>query len=296
MNYKLILNKIEGLIESKYWTNYLGLARTLLALATLLTLITNSTKTLFSFGINNEISIKCSGINSFSLFCLIKNLNIAIIVSAIILFFVIIGLYPRFTAIFHWWVSYSFATSSYIVDGGDQIASILTLILIPICIFDKRKWHWNFDKYSHSYYEKVISFFSYSLIYIQVFVIYFHAAVGKFAVEEWVNGTALYYWFYNSFFGLKNSLIPLFEFVLKSPILVTFSTWGVIILELFLAFGIFYTNKKLRYFACIVGIIFHFFIVLVHGLFSFFLIMSALLIINFLAKSYNYKIKNYVKK
>ena len=293
---KSIMSKIDNLINHKYWTNYLGLARTLLGFATLLTLLSNSQNTLFRFGIKDENNIKCSGTNNFSIFCIVNNLDIAIIVSCFILFFVIIGIYPRLTAIFHWWITYSFATSSYAVDGGDQIASILTLILIPLCLFDKRKWHWQKDLYFHSYYEKVIAFFSYLLICLQVFVIYFHAATGKFAVGEWVNGTALYYWFYNSFFGLKDNLKPFFNIILKSPILITLSTWSVLILELILAFGIFYRGRKIRFFMCFLGILFHFFIALVHGLISFFLIMSGALIIYFLAKDYNFKKISDVKK
>lgn len=200
-----------------------------------------------------------------------------------------IGYYPRITCLFHWWITYSFATTSYAVDGGDQIASIITLFLIPICIFDKRKWHWSIDNYNHNFYAKSIAYFSYLLISIQVFVIYFHAAVGKFFVEEWVNGTALYYWFYNSFFGMNDYLVPIMNPILKSPIFITILTWGVLVLELSLSFGIFYKKNRTKLIFCVIGIFFHFFIMLFHGLASFFLIMSATLILFFIAKNYNFQ-------
>ena len=41
-----------------YWTNYLGLARSLLGLGLLLTLVFNSNDVLFSYGINNEDFLK----------------------------------------------------------------------------------------------------------------------------------------------------------------------------------------------------------------------------------------------
>ena len=291
-----LFNKTVKLVDRKYWTNYLGLSRTLLAISTLLTLLFNSKNTLFYFGVTDNISLKCSEVNSFSIFCAFNNLNTALLISYIVLLFVIIGLYPRITAILHWWITYSFATSSFAVDGGDQIASIITLILIPICIFDKRKWHWSTDSSNHSYYAKTIAFFAYLLIYIQIFVIYLHSTIGKLWVNEWLNGTALYYWFYNSFFGLSDCLKPLFNIILKSPILLTFSTWGILLLELFLSLGLFYNQKKIRFIFCILGILFHFFIILVHGLVSFSIIMSSVLIIYFLSRDYNFKFLTYAEK
>lgn len=287
--------KIELQIENNYWTNFLGISRSIIALSTLLTLLLNSKQTLFYLGINNETKLNCTGANDFSIFCLIGNIDTAITISVLVLFFVIVGLYPKFTCVFHWWITYSFATSSYAVDGGDQIASIITLLIIPICIFDKRKWHWKKDSYLHCFYEKVVAFFAYLLISIQVFIIYFHAAVGKFFVTEWIDGTAIYYWFYNSFFGMNDYLIPIMKPLLKSPILITLLTWSILVFELALAFGVFYKNKKTKVIFCIAGIFFHFLIMLFHGLVSFFLIMTGTLILFFIAKNYNFKIKKYVE-
>ena len=59
---KSIMSKIDNLINHKYWTNYLGLARTLLSFATLLTLLSNSQNTLFRFGIKDENNITANGL------------------------------------------------------------------------------------------------------------------------------------------------------------------------------------------------------------------------------------------
>jgi len=67
-------------------------------------------------------------------------------------------------------------------------------------------------------------------------------------VEEWKNGTAVYYWFGDSVFGLNEVMLKLITPLLKSPIFITFFTWGVIALELMLALSIFgVKNKKLSF-------------------------------------------------
>jgi len=39
-----------------------------------------------------------------------------------------------------------------------------------------------------------------------MFVVYFHAATAKLAMEEWLNGTVLYYWLNDPVVGLSNWL------------------------------------------------------------------------------------------
>ena len=284
-----MINKVYKLVnENLYWTNSMGIARSLLALATLLTFLTTENTVLFNYGINNELSQKCAGFNSLSIFCMVEQLWLAKTISCIILFLVIIGIYPRLTAIFHWWISYSFANSSYVIDGGDQVASILSLFLILLCLFDRRTWHWTKDTYKHSFYEKTVAFFVYIVICLQVSLIYLHSFIGKCEVTEWVNGTALYYWFNNSMFGANEFIMIFLEPILKSPILLTISTWGVLLLELFLAYCILVKNQRIRKIALIIGILFHFGIVIAHGLVSFFFVMAAALILYLNAKNYNY--------
>ncbi|MDK7375601.1 sporulation-delaying protein SdpB [Weeksella virosa] len=287
------MNSIFKYFEKKidsgvYWTNYLGLGRSLLALGLLLTLVFNSNDVLFSYGINNQDFLKCNGINRISLYCLLDNVVLTKSISIAVLLLVIIGVYPRFTCILHWWVAYSFATSSYIVDGGDQIGSILTFFLIPICLLDKRKFHWNRINFKPTFIEKNIAFFSYLIIAVQASIIYFHACVGKFVIDEWVNGTAVYYWVTNSVFGINDNLLFLVNPLFKSPLIMLLITWGVLLLELFLAVNIFLTNKKVKFLSLFLGIAFHFLIIVAHGLVSFFFSMTSLLIIYLISKNYNY--------
>src|SRR5690606_30268919 len=127
------------------------------------------------------------------------------------------------------------------------------------------------------------------LIRFQVAVIYFDAAVGKFKVEEWINGTAIYYWLNNSSFGITDFWKPFLNPFLSNGILVSIITYGVLLLELslFLAFT---ASQKYRRTIFPIAIAFHLFIIVFHGIFSFFFSVSAALILYLLHPSKNIKL------
>lgn len=111
-------------------------------------------------------------------------------------------------------------------------------------------------------------------------------------MEEWKNETAVYYWFGDSVFGLNEVMLKLITPLLKSPIFITFFTWGVIALELMLALSIFgVKNKKLSFTFVIIGVLLHLSFAICFGLISFFLAMSGALILYLLAINYNFKLK-----
>lgn len=130
-------------------TPVLGICRTLLACATLTTLLFNDYAVLFPEiqGIQSILPEQDFFFNKISIFTLVgENYLLAKSVSVIILLVTIIGWRPRVSAIFHWWITFSLFSSSPSIDGGDQLASILTLLLVPICLVDSRKWHWSDKK------------------------------------------------------------------------------------------------------------------------------------------------------
>ena len=199
------------------YTNVIGLSRSLIALGTLLTLLFNSNDVLLQKINSNEFINPflnpIAPLNQYNFFVMfgIENFFITKIIAIIILCFVISGFFIKITAILHWWVTISFFLFSSVIDGGDQIASIITLFLIPICLTDKRKNHWlKVDKQASPL--NIIGIFSVNLIRLQMAVVYLHASCGKFLVEEWYNGTALYYWFNHSFFGTNVRLQTKLDF------------------------------------------------------------------------------------
>ncbi len=258
--------------------NSYNLGRTILAMGTLLTMLTNSNYTLFG---NQFILSNTNSIYEYTLFNLFENnLIIAKIISIIVLFIVILGYYPKITGILQFYITFSFFVACDIIDGGDHIASNLTLLLVPITLLDNSKNHWFKKRTTKQTFSQLIYYSSYLLIRIQVCVIYFHAFLGKFSVEEWLNGTDTYYWFTHTYFGINDIFVDYIKYFLSFPITVTLITWGTLFFEFLLSSALFMKrDNKIRYYLLIIGILFHFSIFIIHGLASFFFTMSAALIL-----------------
>ena len=262
----------------KPWTNVYGLARSMLALATLLTLLADSGERLFHPLVVDDAGLFDRGaVVGASLFFLARHhLLAAKVLAIVVLLLVIVGWRPRITALPHWWVSYSFAASASMVDGGDLVASTLTLLLLPVALTDTRRWHWT-GTGSAGVAASIAAQTGWMLIRVQIAVVYLFAAVLKFPSEEWSNGTALYYWWRNPSFGAPGFLRPLTEW-LGRTVLVVPVTWSVLLLELALAAAL---VAPLRFRARLlpVAILFHVGIALVHGMPTFALIMSGALVL-----------------
>lgn len=263
------------------WTKVYACARSLLAFGTLITLIFNDSGILFRPTAQFSQAPACIGIAKVSIFCLFNdNLELARFICILLLLIVLTGFYPRITALFHWWVSFSVITTMTIVDGGDQIASVLTLLLIPIAITDNRKNHWNDQPVSNSIYSRILVYSTICVIRLQIAILYFHSSVSKFNVEEWVDGTAVYYWFLDPMFGIPYEKRTILVNMLSNGIFVAALTWGTLILELLIATTLFLPpNHRMRRLLLPVGLLFHIGILLIHGLVSFFFSMAASLIL-----------------
>ncbi len=261
------------------WKNSIGLARAILALATLLTLVFNSALDLFLDGIADCDSFQIS------IFCVLKDYPaLAKGLSIFILLLVVSGWQPKATCIPHWWITYSFANSVATIDGGDHISTILTALLIPVCLTDFRKWHWHIIQQASPSLlfstRSIIAQTALFVIKIQISFIYLHSAVAKVSVKEWMDGTSLYYWFTHPVFGANNLVKPILSIIIYNDYLSTYLTWSVILFEFILFAGIFMSNRTSKVFL-VLGVLFHFSIFIIHGLFTFFLVMTAALILYF---------------
>jgi antimicrobial peptide system SdpB family protein len=274
------------------FTNKYGVARSLIALAGLVTLMLTPpqyyfTKIFFEKGSSlGEPSVLPN------LFYLLgeDNLYVSVAISIIVLLWVISGYLPQISGILHAWVQFSFFHGSMIIEGGDQVGQINTILLIPVCLFDKRINHWHTKEY-FTYTRPVwLEYFCYSCIVIiqfQMCTLYFFSSVEKFKVDEWLNGSAYYYWFNNKPFGASEPIKFLFDFFINSKYFSPVITWSVLVLESILFAGFFMNSankKKLFY----LGVCFHFMIVVVHGLNSFFLYMAGGLILYLLPPGKNF--------
>ncbi len=274
-------------------TSY-NLSRTLLAFSLLLTLVFNSNYVLFGLDIlhlNNPVF-------DYNFFYILKNnLVLAKLIAILILLFVISGYFPRYFGFLHWYITYSFFLSSDVADGGDHIASNITLFLIPLTLLDNRKNHWNLNVQPINKFKLYFTNSIYFLITIQACTIYLHAFVGKLSVEEWKNGTAVYYWFTHNHFGINPYFKNLTITLLSNKYFVIIISWGVLALEFILASCIVLPQSyKKRYTFLFIGIFFHFGIMLIHGLVSFFFVMSSVLILYLMPKFSEIPIKNLKNK
>jgi len=275
---KYFYSKIAGF---EPWGLTLALCRTALAIATLVTLLFNGTGDVFRPILGSPNIPSCVGISQISIYCLLNgHLDVARWISIGILVVTISGYYPRITCVLHWWVTFSFISCATIVDGGDQIASVLTLLLIPLCLLDPRVNHWNANDRDMSPGKRLFAYFTFQVIRLQIAFIYFQACVSKFSVTEWVDGTAVYYWFLNPMFGVSSHIKPFLTFLLSKPLIVAAMTWGALAMEfiIFLCIMLRFSHPVKKY-VFIAGVLFHGMIMVIHGLVSFFFSMSAALII-----------------
>jgi len=271
------------------WTNVYGLARTLLAGATLLTLLCNGADLLFR-PLGAEIAQEVHDIPllRLSLFTLLPGdrLGIARCLAIAILALVVVGWRPRITGLLHWWVTASFAVSSVIVEGGDQAAAILTLLLVPVTLTDGRRSHWSAPEPPDegrrppdtAAVASAVAASALALVRLQMAVIYFFACTAKLGVAEWANGTALYYWFLHPIFGVDGWRRALLLPILVDPVGVTLMTWGAIAIEALLFMGLL-MERRFRPHLLVTGILFHAGIAAIHGLPTFGMIMIAGLVL-----------------
>lgn len=271
--------------------NSYNLSRSILALGTSLTLIANSNYTLFGNVILEENYIESYWAARLNLFYIFSdNLIVGKIIALFGLAAVISGFYPRITGLIHAYISWSLMFATDVLDGGDHITSNISLLLLPLCLLDNSKNHWK--EYRIAFKKIEISKLFYVLIIIQVFFIYLHAFIGKLNVEEWANGTALFYWSTHNHFGIHDFFRPMVVKLLANSIICQTLTWGVIALQFFFAASILLRqNDKRRWYVLLIGIFFHLNIIIVHGLFSFFFAMSGALILYLIPyeKSFEYK-------
>ena len=260
------------------WTNVYGLARSMLAAATLLTLLANSAGQLFHPLVVDDPGVfDRHAIDGLSLFLLARDhLELAKLVAVIVLLLVCIGWRPRLTALPHWWISYSFAASASVIDGGDLVAATLTLLLLPVALTDRRRWHWR-GIGDGGVPASVAAQTGLLLIRFQVSVIYLFAAVLKLRNEDWANGTALHYWWTHPKFGTWGPFRWLTDLVGPTRLVVPL-TWGVLVLEICLAFALL-APVRFRNRLQPVAVLFHAGIAVLHGLPSFALTMSAALVL-----------------
>lgn len=258
------------------WTNVYGLARSIIASATLLTLIFNSTEVLM---MNTD---NCNILTIPTVFCFTNSIispEVIRFIFIIIMLLVVVGWRPRITGILHYFIVYSIHGNAIVIDGGEHIASLIVFWLIPITLCDPRKSHWSLlDNHSKiNVYQKFISWLFFKIIKVQVAIIYANAAIARLKNPEWIDGTALYYFLTDILLGHSPYLSWLIVPIIESE-LVVLMTWGTTIVELVLFAGLFASNKIKKYILAL-GLLLHLGIAVTIGIVTFSIVMIGTLLL-----------------
>lgn len=250
-----------------------GLGRSIIALAQASMLMFSDVRGFFVPVGDETLESSCSGfLGQISLFCRMPSLESAAVVATIVLLIVASGILPRYTCLLHAYVSLSIIGVLALPDGGDLIATNVSLLLAFAFIGDPRLWHWG-DGVSRGAVFRGVSTGAQIAIRVQVAFIYFDSATAKFAVDTWTDGTQMYYVTRQEMFGASGPLGDLVRDLMSVPLFTLASSWGAIAAELAIAALVLIPKKSAARTAIVVSSVLHVLIIAVIGLGSFGLIM-----------------------
>jgi antimicrobial peptide system SdpB family protein len=271
-----------------------SLGRTLITLSLLITLIFNSNSVIFStYAIENFKLM--DGINwmkeaNFFLIFGDSNVHVSKFIAICVLTVSLLGFFPKITGLLLFYFANSFLNLAAISEGGDVISSNLSFMLLPIVLMDNRKFLYDFTRnIFDTDLKKIIANNVFWIIQIQISFLYLNSCMGKLYVDEWVNGTALYYYMDSTVYGFGVSEGFIKE-ILCWPFFVITGTWGALVIEFLLFTCLFITDIRKKEQMFWVGILFHFIIILMFGLVTFFLSICAglVLFLTFKKEKINY--------
>lgn len=272
-----MFKKLQGYV-SRYQPAglWIGIGRSTIAVAQASFLALTTTSALFQPLTGVAEGPKCQGIAQAGLFCLGEQIgldsNTSKWIVIALLMIVASGVVPRWTAVPHAWLSLSVSWSINLPDGGEQVAVLATLFLIPILLPDLRLWHWSPLTYTPTPHWSGTGLAGIVLMRLQIAIIYLHSGLSKFGTEDWVNGSAEYYFVRDPMFGATGVVGDTMRWFTSYPAGTAFLTWSAIALEV--AIGVLILGPfRQRVFSFTGALALHGFIIVTMGLWSFALIM-----------------------
>lgn len=256
----------------------LGISRTIMAISQLSFIALTDPKYFFVPVGGKDLAATCSEKNvNISAYCIspehydaINKVMIAILVV------VASGFLPRITSVLHFWVSYSIASSVALPDGGETTMQVMSLFIMIACLADRRAWHWQVpEKRSRSEILAALAWAGSWMVRIQIAYIYLHSGLAKLSVEQWADGTAVYYVSRMEYFGAGGLFANLFRDILSVPLFALASTWGTIVMEVLIAILIVSNRSRFAKIALLISAFIHVWIALMIGIISFAFIMVA---------------------
>lgn len=254
----------------------MGIFRAGLALGHLITLLFTDTDYLIRPVSGRPDPLECSGFESLSLYCRFSSENLEIIrwLGILVCLLCISGYLPRLSSLLFAWLCFSAYMSWAITDGGDQLVLNLSLAIVLLNLVENRSNQWQSPQ-ALGPFRSSVGLAAVWLIKVQAFVVYFQAGVAKAGVDNWANGTEVYYDLMSPMFGATGLRLEILEPFLHSDIIVQSLTWGTMVVEVGIAFATF-AAVRYRRIAWISAIILHLGIAIFMGLISFSIIMISL--------------------
>jgi antimicrobial peptide system SdpB family protein len=269
----------RGLVIPYPWTVTVGVARSGIALATAATLAATPTSSLFRPLRGGAEAPACQGVEALGAFCVSGSggRELAKWLAVGVLLVVASGWRPQLTAVPHWWITFSVYHGVATPDGGDQIASLVTIALIPYCLLHPGLWHWRREVAQVPRLRSVFAASALVAIKVQMSFLYFQASVAKLSHAEWADGTAVYYYLSAPNLGVASWLRWALDLAAGSG-LVPLLTWVPLAIEFTLALTLL-TRRAARIWLLALGASFHGAIAVGMGLWSFSTIMICCLLI-----------------
>lgn len=258
----------------------LAVARTVLAGAELSVLLFSTDDRLFYPLPGLPQGIRCGGPRALSLWCVTgghEGLSVSRAVAVGVLILVAIGYRPRWTCVPHWYVAFSIAESLTLPNGGEEVAQIATMLLIPVCLGDQRVWQWSRPVRPLSLRARGAATATLLVLRLQCAIIYGTAGVSKLLLAPWRKGSALDSVAFDPNFGMPSDVAHLLD---SGPgyVVSHLLTWSVPATELAIAVLVL-GGRRMRLGALNLGVALHVGIIALMGLFSFGLVMIATLVV-----------------
>ncbi|MEU7165131.1 sporulation-delaying protein SdpB family protein [Streptomyces morookaense] len=254
---------------------WFGWGRTLIALAHAVTLALTPPAYLMPPVIDQVRAPQCGSIRAVSAYCLGghdigQEWRRWIMVALLLL--VASGWRPRWTVIPHAWITFSIGVSISLPDGGESIARIVCLLIIPLGLADDRIWHWSRPVTPIGPTARGIAFAAFLAVRLQLAILYMQSGVSKWGVPDWLNGSAEFYVLRSPLFGVAGPLKSLMLWASDNSLIEAGMTWGAIIIEIVIAVFLL-SSTRWRRTAFVLDVALHVSIIVTMGLWSFALIM-----------------------
>lgn len=272
-----VITRVEGSARSEpVYRTSTWIGRAVIALGQLSIVLFSDRSHLTPMTAGGE-SFTCDGAARWGAYCAFTDPVGSVVVIAILVS-VCSGLAPLITGALHAWASFSIATGIGLPDGGEHVAQVVTLLVAAMLLPDLRRVTWNGASRGGPPVLLGVSMAAWWILRLQMAGIYLHSAIAKLGVENWLNGSAMYYIVRDPSFGAVGPVGGLMRWVTSSPLGVAALTWGSIMVEIAIAVLLLHRGKA-RVLALVLSVALHTAIIATIGLWSFGLVMIGAMVI-----------------